>query len=124
MGIAMQLASNAQVEAISKDEFPQENLEKERQVALQMEDIQSKPENIREKIVDGRLSKFASERSLLEQPFIKDTKITVGQHIKETIAKLGEKISVRRFTRYNLGEGLAKKEENFAEEIAKASGAK
>lgn len=76
----------------------------------------------REKIVEGRVGKIAGERALMEQPYIKDPKKTLAQHIKETIAALGENIAVRRFARFNLGEGLAKKEDNFAEEVAKATG--
>lgn len=72
--------------------------------------------------MEGRVNKIAGERALLEQPFIKDPKKSVSQHVKETIAALGENISVRRFTRYNLGEGLAKKEDDFAAEVAKATG--
>lgn len=68
------------------------------------------------------MNKIAVERALLEQPFIKDPKKTLSQHVKETIASLGENISVRRFVRFNLGEGLAKKEDNFAEEVAKFTG--
>ena len=67
------------------------------------------------------MAKIAAERALLEQAFIRDTKKTVGQHIKEAIAALGENISVRRFERYLLGEGLEKKADNFADEVAKAT---
>merc|ERR1719238_1015194 len=77
----------------------------------------SKPENIREKIVQGRLDKMVNEKALLKQPFIKDTSMTVEEYIKETTASIGEKISVRRFVKYNLGEGMEKREEDFAAEV-------
>ena len=80
-----------------------------------------KPENILEKIVEGKVDKFFKDVCLLEQPFVKDTDKSVEQVVKEAIAVIGENISVRRFTRYVLGEGLEKKEEDFAAEVAKAA---
>ena len=74
--------------------------------------------NIREKMVEGRIAKLMKERALLEQPFIKDSTKTVEQYIKENIATIGEKISIRRFVRFNLGEGLQKRNEDFAAEVA------
>lgn len=77
-----------------------------------------KPENIVEKIVQGKVEKFYSERVLLEQKFVKEDKKTVEQVLTELIAKIGENIKIRRFTRFELGEGLKKKEEDFAAEVA------
>ena len=91
---------------------------------MEMEDLQSKPENIREKIVQGRLDKMVNEKALLTQPFIKDTSKTVDELIKEATAEIGEKISIRRFTKYNLGEGLEKRVEDFAAEVAAQTGGK
>jgi elongation factor Ts len=88
------------------------------------EDLASKPENIREKIVDGRIGKRLKELSLMDQPFIKDQNITVEELIKQSVATLGENIQVRRFSRFTLGEGIEKKEENFAEEVAAQTGQK
>lgn len=82
------------------------------------EDIKSKPENMQLKIIEGRIKKVAENLALLNQPFVRDPNKTVEELIKENIAILGENIQVRRFVRYNLGEGLEKKEENFAEEVA------
>jgi elongation factor Ts len=97
-------------------------VEAERAVQMKMEDMLSKPENIREKIVQGRLDKMVNEKALIKQDFIKDTTKTVEEIIKEATAEIGEKISVRRFTKYNLGEGLEKRNEDFAAEVAAQMG--
>ena len=76
-----------------------------------------KPEAIKEKIVAGKLDKIISGMALLEQPFVKDPSKTIEELIKEKIASIGEKITVRRFTKYTLGEGLEKRQDNFAEEV-------
>jgi len=117
--IAMQIAANPTVEYVSTADIPAEIVAKEKEIEMGKEDLASKPVNIREKMVEGRIAKLLKEKALLEQPFIKDGDKTVDTYIKEKIATIGEKISIRRFARYNLGEGLQKKEENFAEEIAK-----
>lgn len=70
-----------------------------------------------EKMVAGRIEKYYKEVCLMEQPFVKDPDKTISDLITESIAKIGENISIRRFTRYQLGEGIEKKEENFAEEV-------
>ena len=72
-----------------------------------------------DKIVDGKISKFYKEVCLLEQPFVKNPDITIEQLINDSILKIGEKITIRRFARFVMGEGLEKKNENFAEEIDK-----
>ena len=74
-------------------------------------------------MIEGRIGKFYKEICLLEQPFVKDTEKTVEQVLNEVVAKIGEKIVVRRFVRYQLGEGLEKRTEDFAAEVAKATGA-
>lgn len=80
---------------------------------------EGKPEKIVDKMVEGRISKFYENYCLLEQPFVKDPEKTVGDILNGLIATIGEKITVRRFVRYEKGEGLAKKEDNFAEEVMK-----
>ncbi len=116
--ICLHIASSAP-EFVSRDEIPAEAIEEEKRVEMGKEDIQSKPAEIREKIVQGRVDKIMAEKVLLEQNFVKDPGMTVEELIKEKIAKIGEKITIRRFTRYVLGEGLEKRQENFAEEVMK-----
>ncbi len=77
-----------------------------------------KPANVVEKIVEGKMSKIVSEVCLLEQPFIMNPDLTVRQYVSTKTAEIGEKLSVRRFQKFILGEGLEKKKENFAEEVA------
>ena len=76
-----------------------------------------------EKIVEGRLNKFYEEVVLLDQPFIKDPAKTVGELVTEKIAKTGEKVTIRRFARYKMGEGLEKRADDFGDEVAKLAGA-
>jgi len=116
--ICLHIASSAP-EYVSREDVPQAFIEEEKRVEMGKEDIQSKPENIREKIVEGRVDKLLAEKVLLEQNFVKDPGLTIEELIKEKIAKIGEKIRIRRFTRYILGEGLEKREENFADEVMK-----
>ena len=85
---------------------------------------QGKPEKIWDKILEGKKERYYQEICLLEQPFVKDPDRTVAQLVTDAVAKIGENITVRRFARFVLGEGLQKKEENFAEEIAKTAGLK
>lgn len=92
------------MEYVSIDEVPASVVEQEKAIEMQREDLQSKPEQIRERIVEGRISKRLSELALLEQPFIKDDSVTVKELVKRTIASLGENIKVRRFVRFTLGE--------------------
>jgi elongation factor Ts len=115
--IAMQIAANPTVEYVSTADIPAEIVAKEKEIEMGKEDLASKPVNIREKMVEGRIAKLLKEKALLEQPFIKDGDKTVDTYIKEKIATIGEKISIRRFTRFNLGEGLEKKNEDFAAEV-------
>ena len=87
------------------------------------EDLQGKPDDIKAKIVDGRIGKIAKTLALLEQPFIKDTNMTVAEYLKQATAELGEKIVVQRFVKYELGATVEKQEKkSFAEEIAEATG--
>eukprot|EP00976_Prorocentrum_cordatum_P040786 828544-Prorocentrum_minimum.AAC.1 len=118
------IAANPTVEVVSVADIPAEVVAKEKAIEMGKEDLASKPEAIREKMVEGRIAKLMKERALLEQAFIKDTTKTVEQYIMEMTAAIGEKISIRRFERFNLGEGLEKKNEDFAAEIAKQTQAK
>ena len=104
--------------------IPADALEAKRQELLAADDVKSKPEDVRGKIVDGRLKKWYAEPGgvLLEQPF-RDEERPVRDLITEAIAKIGENIQVRRFARFVLGEGLEKKQENLAEEVAKTAAA-
>merc|ERR1712176_1314332 len=99
-------------------------IEAEKQAEMQKEDLASKPENIREKIVEGRVEKIINERALLEQTYIMDTTKTVREAITESIASIGENIKVRRFSRYVLGEGIEKKTVDFATEVEEQTKAK
>jgi elongation factor Ts len=114
--MAMQVAASKPL-YVSRDEVPGDVLEKEKQILRQQAINEGKPENIVDKIVEGRIEKFFKETCLLEQPYIRDPEVSVQQVLTETIAKIGENISIRRFARYEMGEGLQKKEENFAEEV-------
>lgn len=118
--IAMHIAA-ANPQFIAREEVPQEVIEKEKQILLAQAINEGKPANIAEKMVVGRVDKYYKEICLLEQPFVKNPDLTIQELLNEKIAKIGEKMTVRRFTRYILGEGIEKKEENFAEEVMKAS---
>lgn len=116
--ICLHIASSAP-EYVSRDEIPEATIEEERRIESGKEDLKGKPENIIDKIVQGRVDKIFGEKVLLEQHFVKDPSIKIEDLIKEKISKIGEKITIRRFTRYVLGEGLEKREENFADEVMK-----
>jgi len=122
--LAMQIAASPRVQYLSVEDVPEDVVSKEREIELQKEDLLNKPENIRAKIVDGRIGKILGELALLEQPYIKNDKLIVKEWVKQSIATLGENIQVRRFVRYNLGEGLEKKSQDFAAEVAAQTAAK
>ncbi len=115
--VAMQIAaSNPQF--VSREEIPADEIAHEKEVIRQTALNEGKPEKIVDKMVEGRIDKYYKEVCLLEQPFIKDTDITVQDLINERIAKIGENISVRRFSRYQVGEGIEKKAcGDFADEV-------
>ncbi|MBP1587685.1 MAG: translation elongation factor Ts [Clostridia bacterium] len=116
--MAMQIAASQPL-YIAKEDVPAEALEREANVLKAQALNEGKPEKIVEKIVEGRMSKYYEDFCLLEQSFVKDPEIKVKDVLTQTIAKLNENIKVRRFVRYEMGEGLEKKEENFAEEVMK-----
>jgi elongation factor Ts len=115
--IAMHIAA-AGPEFVDKDEVTPEAIEREAAVQKQRVIEEGKPAHIAERIVQGRMGKYYEEVCLLEQKFIKDDKKTVREVITDAIAKIGENIKVRRFSRYVLGEGLEKKKDDFAAEVA------
>ena len=105
---------------VSRDEVPADEVSKEKEILTAQIAEQGKPENVVEKIVEGRINKFFKEICLLEQPFVKNPDNTIETIQNELVASIGEKIAIRRFTRFEVGEGLEKKSEDFAAEVAAA----
>ncbi len=101
--IALHVASMDPV-GITAEDIPEELVATERRIAEEQVAAEGKPENIREKIVEGKIRKFLAERALVDQPFVKDDKKTVGQLVKEASATLGEAINIKRFARFKVGE--------------------
>ena len=122
--VAMQIAACPNVEYVTKEEIPEAIIAKEKEIEMGRDDLGNKPDNIKEKIVQGRIDKRKKELSLLDQPYVKDQNMTVEELLKQTIAQLGENIQVRRFTRFVLGEGIEKQEVSFADEVAAQTGQK
>lgn len=116
--IAMQIAA-ANPKYVSRDEVPADVLEKEKQILRAQAKNEGKPEAIIEKMVEGRVVKFYKDFCLLDQEFVKDSSKTIQTVLNEATMTIGEKITVRRFTRYEMGEGLEKRQDNLAEEVAK-----
>ena len=121
---AMQVAACPNVEYVSVDQIPAEIAQKEKDIEMGKDDLANKPENIKEKIVQGRIEKRLKELTLLDQPYIRDQSISVEDLIKQVKAQLGEEIQVTRFVRYILGEGIEKQEISFADEVAAQMGTK
>jgi elongation factor Ts len=121
---AMQVAACPNVEYVTVDQIPAELVQKEKDIEMGKEDLANKPENIREKIVQGRIEKRLKEMTLLDQPYIRDQSISVEDLVKQVKSKVGEEIQVHSFVRYVLGEGIEKQEVSFAEEVAAQMGAK
>ena len=116
--VAMQIAA-ARPEYVRREEVPADVIEKEKEIMKAQAIAEGKPEAVAEKIVTGRIDKYYGEICLLEQDFVKDPEKTVQQVLTEKISNIGENITIRRFVRFERGEGIAKKEENFAEEVMK-----
>lgn len=114
--IALQIAA-MNPRWISRDDVPAEELEREREVVRNQALNEGKPERIVDRIVEGRIAKFYQENCLLDQDFIKEDGKTVQELLTEMTVKIGERIVIRRFTRYELGEGLERREEDFAAEV-------
>ncbi|WP_413199586.1 translation elongation factor Ts [Nostoc piscinale] len=122
--VAMQVAACPNVEYVSVDQIPAEVVQKEKDIEMGKDDLANKPESIREKIVQGRIEKRLKEIALLDQPYIRDQSISVEELVKQVKAKVGAEVTVSRFVRYILGEGIEKQETNFADEVAAQIGAK
>jgi len=116
--LSMQVAACPSVEYVSVDQIPESISNKEKEIEMGRDDLSGKPDQIKAKIVEGRIGKRLKEMALLEQPFIKDSSINVEELVKQVAGKIGENIRVRRFTRYTLGEGIEVQESDFAEEVA------
>jgi elongation factor Ts len=119
--IAMHVAA-AEPRYVSRDEVPAAVLEQEREIARAQARNDpknaNKPEQVIDKIVEGRVNKFYEETVLSDQPFVKDPAKTVGELVTEKVAKTGERIAIRRFTRYKMGEGLERRADDFGGEVA------
>nr|WP_301553504.1 translation elongation factor Ts [Desulfuribacillus stibiiarsenatis] len=114
--IAMHIAAAKPI-YISRTEVPEEEITKEKEILKVQALNEGKPANIVDKMVEGRIDKYFKEFCLLEQSFVKNPDLSIEQLLNEKIAKIGEKISIRRFARYELGEGIEKKQDNFVEEV-------
>jgi elongation factor Ts len=119
---AMQVAACPNVEYVSVDQIPTAVAQKEKDIEMGKDDLANKPDNIKEKIVQGRIDKRLKELTLLDQPYIRDQSISVDDLLKQVKGQLGEEIQVNRFVRYVLGEGIEKQEMSFADEVAAQMG--
>lgn len=115
--IAMHIAA-ANPSYLNADEVPAEVLEHEKDILRAQAKEEGKPDNIIDRMVEGRIKSFYEDNCLMDQKFVKDTSMTISQLVINATAKIGEKISIRRFVRYEMGEGLEKKSENLADEVA------
>ena len=116
--LSMQIAACPNVEYVSVDQIPEAIANKEKEIEMGRDDLSGKPDQIKAKIVEGRIGKRLKEMALLDQPFIKDSSINVEELVKQVAGKIGENVKVRRFTRYTLGEGIEIQGTDFAEEVA------
>jgi elongation factor Ts len=116
--VAMQIAAN-KPEFVKREEISQDIIDREKKIIRAQAIEEGKPEKIIDKMIDGRIEKYFADVCLMEQPWIKDTDKTIGQLLTEKIVKIGENITIRRFVRFEKGEGIEKKQENFAEEVMK-----
>ncbi|MBD0385636.1 MAG: elongation factor Ts [Nostoc sp. C3-bin3] len=121
---AMQVAACPNVEYVSVDQIPAEIAQKEKDIEMGKDDLANKPDNIKEKIVQGRIEKRLKELTLIDQPYIRDQSISVEDLLKQAKTQLGTEIQVTRFVRYILGEGIDKQEISFADEVAAQMGTK
>jgi len=116
--VAMQIAAT-NPRWVAREDVPQVEIEKETEIIRNKALNEGKPEKILDRIVEGSIAKFYKENCLLEQEYVKDDSKTIEILQKEMTAMIGEKVAIRRFTRYEMGEGIAKKQENFADEVMK-----
>ena len=119
--VAMQIAACPNVEYVTVDDIPKDIVENEKSIEMGRDDLDGKPEQIKSKIVEGRIAKRLKELALVEQPFIRDSTLSVQQLVKQVAGQIGENVQVRRFTRYTLGEGIEVGEADFAAEVASMS---
>ena len=123
--VAMHIAASTPA-YVRREEVPQDILQKEREITLgQLQNDPknaNKPQEVLNKIIEGRLNKYFEETVLLDQPFVKDPSKTVGELVGEKIGSIKENITIRRFTRYKMGEGLEKRADDFATEVAALTG--
>jgi elongation factor Ts len=119
--VSLQIAAMSPM-YVSDEEIPEQLVAKEREVRVATAKESGKPDNVVDKIVDGQIAKWKKEICLLDQAWVKDDKKTIGQLQQELVAKIGENIRVRRFVRWELGEGLEKRQDDFAAEVAKQAG--
>ncbi|MBR5226855.1 MAG: translation elongation factor Ts [Clostridia bacterium] len=115
--VAMQIAA-AKPTYVNIEDVDASALEKEKEILRNQAINEGKPEQIVDKMVEGRIKKYYQEVCLYEQPFVKDSSITIKEMINEAIMSIGEKITIRRFTRYEMGEGLEKRVNDLAAEVA------
>ncbi|MEY3767147.1 MAG: translation elongation factor Ts [Cyanobacteriota bacterium] len=116
--VAMQIAACPSVDYVKVDDIPAEVAEREKQIEMGRDDLAGKKEEMKEKIVAGRIGKRLKEMALLDQAYIKDSGMTVEEMVKQVAGKVGENIQVRRFVRFNLGEGIEVEKMDFAAEVA------
>ncbi|MBM5788498.1 MAG: translation elongation factor Ts [Cyanobacteria bacterium M_DeepCast_200m_mx_001] len=116
--VAMQIAACPNVDFVKVEDIPAEVAEREKQIEMGRDDLAGKKEEMKEKIVAGRIGKRLKEMALMDQAFIKDSAMTVEEMVKQVAGKVGENIQVRRFVRFNLGEGIEVEKMDFAAEVA------
>jgi elongation factor Ts len=119
--MAMQVAASRPL-YVMPDEVPEGELAHEKEILRAQSLAEGKPEKIVDKMVEGRIQKYFREVCLMEQPYIRDPDRAVKDVLTELSAKIGEKITIRRFTRYEMGEGIEKRKDDFAEEVSKQLG--
>ena len=118
--IGMHIAA-ANPQYVRREEVPEAAVAREREILVAQVQEEGKPEHVAQKVVEGRLGKYFKEICLLEQPFVREPEHSVEEMLNGLVAKIGEKIAIRRFVRYQLGEGIEKKSADFAAEVAKAA---
>jgi len=116
--VAMQIAACPSVDYVKVDDIPAEVANREKQIEMGRDDLAGKKEEMKEKIVAGRIGKRLKEMALMDQAYIKDSNLTVEEMVKQVAGKVGENIQVRRFVRFNLGEGIEVEKMDFAAEVA------
>lgn len=121
--LAMHIAAQKPL-FLAVEDAPAEAIAKEKEIAVEKARTEGKPAQVLEKIAEGSVKKYLEEVCLLEQGFVKDPKKKIKDLVAESIAKIGENIKIRRFARFELGEGIEKKKDDFAAEVASVSGVK